>query len=80
METTTIACPPGFTDPAVDEKTSPIWVDAKNVEYKVASGLFEGYFTTEPVEAVKSRVNVIVGVDGLTALSLMGLMPKPEVM
>lgn len=76
METTTIACPPGFTDPAVDEATSPIWVDADGVEYKVASGLLEGYTATEPVPASPKRVNVVVGVDGLSALAMMGLVAK----
>jgi hypothetical protein len=76
METTTIACPPGFTDPAVDDATAPIWVDANGVEYKVASGLLEGYATTEPVLASPKRVNVVVGVDGLNALAMMGLVAK----
>lgn len=75
METTTIACPPNFTDPNVAEN-APIWVDANGVEYKVASGPLEGYTTTEPVQAQVDRVNVIVGMDGLAALAAMGLTVK----
>ena len=75
METTTIACPPNFTDPNVAEN-APIWVDANGVEYKVASGPLEGYTTTEPVQAQVDRVNVIVGMNGLAALAAMGLTVK----
>jgi hypothetical protein len=77
METTTIACPPGFTDSAVDDATAPIWVDASGVEYKIASGLLEGYTTTVPLPAQPDRVNVIVGMDGLAALAEMGLTAAP---
>lgn len=75
MEVTTIACPPGFTDPYVDSQTAPIWVDAKGVEYKIASGPLSGYETSDPIKARIDRVNIVVGVDGLQALSLMGLVP-----
>jgi hypothetical protein len=93
METTTIACPSGFTDPNVAEN-APIWLDANGVEYAVASGPLEGYtleedgdtlkegaeiipyITSDPVEAQVDRVNVVVGMDGLTALATMGLTVK----
>ena len=75
MDIVTIACPPNFTDPNVADN-APIWVDANGVEYKVASGLLEGYTTTEPVQAQADRVNVIVGMDGLAALAAMGLTVK----
>lgn len=81
METVTIACPPGFTDPNVDPATAPIWADANNIEYQVASGLLDGdYATSDPVLAQADRVNVVVGMDALTALSEMGLRPKPEIL
>lgn len=73
METVTIACPPGFTDPNVDPATAPIWVDADGVEYLVASGFMEGYITSDPIQASPKRVNVVVGMSGLDALSAMGL-------
>ena len=73
MDIVTIACPPGFTDPNVDPATSPIWTDANGIEYQVASGLLEGYTTTEPIQARADRVNVIVGMNGLDALAAMGL-------
>ena len=75
METTTIACPSGFTDENVAEN-APIWVDAKGIEYQVASGLLEGYTTSDPVEATSDRVNVVVGINGLEALAAMGLTVK----
>lgn len=75
METVTIACPDGFTDPSVDPATAPIWTDGVN-DYKVASGPMEGYTTTEPVKAVPTRVNVVVGMSGLSALAVMGLTAK----
>ena len=75
METTTIACPPGFTDPNVDPATAPIWTDG-TTDYQVASGPLEGYTTTEPIQAQADRVNVVVGMDGLDALAAMGLVVK----
>ena len=86
MEITTIACPSGFTDPNVAEN-APIWLDANGVEYAVASGLLDGYtleegaeiipyVTSDPIEAQPDRVNVVVGMDGLTALAAMGLTVK----
>lgn len=78
METVTIACPPGFTDPNVDPATAPVWIDANNIEYQVASGLLDGYTASDPILAQPDRVNVIVGMDGLAALAAMGLTPKPE--
>jgi hypothetical protein len=75
METTTIACPPNYTDPNVDPATAPIWTDG-TTDYQVASGLLEGYTTTEPIQAQADRVNVVVGMDGLDALAAMGLVVK----
>jgi len=78
METTTIACPPDFTDPNVDPATAPIWTDG-TTDYQVASGPLEGYTTTEPIQAQADRVNVVVGMDGLDALAAMGLTVKEAV-
>lgn len=72
MDVVTIACPPGLADPNVAEG-APVWVDAGGFEYRVASGLLEGYAATEPVAAQPGRVNVVIGMDGLTALAAMGL-------
>lgn len=80
METVTIACPKGLSDESVDISTAPIWVDSNKNEYFIASGVMEGYSTTEPVKAIKTRVNIVVGVDGLTALGMMELTPKSEVL
>ena len=79
MDIVTIACPPGFADPNVDPATAPIWLDANGIEYQVASGLLEGYTTTEPIQAQTDRVNVIVGMNGLDALAAMGLTVKEPV-
>lgn len=76
MEIVTIACPPGFTDPNVDD-TAPILVDANGVEYRVASGLLEGYEPAPPSAAMPDRVNIATGMDGLSALAAMGLTVKP---
>ena len=75
METTTIACPQGFTDPNVDQATAPIWTDGTD-DYQVASGPMEGYTTSEPIQATPDRVNVVVGMSGLDALAAMGLTLK----
>jgi hypothetical protein len=75
MEITTIACPTGFTDENVVEN-APIWVDVNGIEYQVASGLLEGYTTSDPIEATSDRVNVVVGMNGLDALAAMGLTVK----
>lgn len=75
METTTIACPPNFTDPNVDPDTAPIWTDG-TTDYKVASGPLDGYTTSDPIQAQPDRVNVVVGMDGLDALAAMGLVVK----
>lgn len=74
MDVVTIACPPGFTDENVAE-TAPIWTDANGVEFRVASGLLEGYEPTEPGPATPDRVNIVTGLDGLAALAMMGLTP-----
>jgi hypothetical protein len=75
METTTIACPPGFTDPNVNPETAPIWTDGIT-DYQVASGPMEGYTTSDPITATPDRVNVVVGMSGLDALAAMGLVVK----
>jgi hypothetical protein len=75
METTTIACPPNFTDPNVDPATAPIWTDG-TTDYQVASGPLEGYATSDPIQAQSDRVNVVVGMAGLAALAEMGLTVK----
>jgi hypothetical protein len=75
MDIVTIACPSGFTDPNIDLATAPIWTDG-TTDYQVASGLLEGYTTTEPISAQSDRVNVVVGMDGLDALAAMGLNVK----
>ena len=75
METTTIACPSGLIDPNVSEN-APIWVDGKGVEYKVASGILEGYETSDPIVANPKRINIVVGMSGLDALEAMGLKVK----
>ena len=75
MDIVTIACPPGFADPNVDPTTAPIWTDG-TTDYHVASGLLEGYTTTEPLQAQAGRVNVVVGMNGLDALAAMGLTLK----
>jgi hypothetical protein len=74
MEITTIACPQGFTDPNVAEN-APIWTDG-TTDYQVASGLLEGYTTSDPIQAKPDRVNVVVGMNGFDALSEMGLTAK----
>lgn len=75
MDIVTIACPSGFTDENVAEN-APIWLDVNGVEYKVASGMLEGYTTSEPIEATPDRMNVVVGMNGLDALATMGLTVK----
>jgi hypothetical protein len=75
MEVTTIACPPGFTDPNVNSATAPIWTDG-TTDYQVASGPLEGYTTSDPIQAQPDRVNVVVGMNGLDALAAMGLAVK----
>jgi hypothetical protein len=81
MDTVTIACPLGFTDPSVDPATAPIWTDG-TTDYYVASGPMDGYtvddevvpyVTSDPVQAQSDRVNVVVGMNGLDALAAMGL-------
>lgn len=75
MEVTTIACPPGYTDPNVTEG-APIWTDG-TTDYQVVSGLLDGeYVTSDPIQAQPDRVNVVVGMNGLDALAAMGLVVK----
>lgn len=74
---TTLALPPGFTDPNVDA-IAPVWTDG-TTQYRVASGVLEGEYTTsDPITAQPDRINVVVGASGLDALSLMGLVPVNE--
>ncbi len=77
MEIVTIACPPGFTDENIVE-TAPIWTDG-TTDYQVASGLLEGYTTSDPIEAQPDRINIVVGMDGLAALATMGLTLKQSI-
>lgn len=74
MDIVTIACPPNYTDPNVADN-APIWTDG-TTDYQVASGLLEGYTTTDPIPAQADRVNVVVGMNGLDALAAMGLVVK----
>jgi hypothetical protein len=75
MDIVTIACPSKFTDENIAEN-APIWLDANGFEYKVASGMLEGYTTSDPIEATSDRMNVVVGMNGLEALATMGLTVK----
>lgn len=77
MQLVTIACPVSLYDESIDVETAPIWQDTEGKLYYVASGALEGlYETSEPVLAIPTRINVVVGVDGLTALAMMGLSLK----
>ena len=79
MTITTIACPVSLYDDNINVETAPIWQDAQGKLYYVASGVLEGtYETSEPILASPSRINVVVGVDGLTALAMMGLTNGPQ--
>jgi hypothetical protein len=83
MTITTIALPPSMEDPNVNPETAPIWVDDEGNEYLVASGILADpldedgnpipYVTSDPIEAQPDRINVVVDMDGLTALAAMGL-------
>ena len=86
MEIVTIACPLGFTDPNVADN-APIWLDSNGIEYRVASGLLDGYALEEDIDAITGeaskpakaqpdRVNTVVGMDGIDALGAMGLTLK----
>lgn len=77
MEITTIACPPGYTDPNVVEN-APIWTDGTTY-YQVVSGLIGNeYVTSDPIQAQPDRINVVVGMNGLDALAAMGLTLKDD--
>ena len=79
MDITTLACPPGFTDPNVVEN-APIWLDSNGIEYQVVSGqIGDEYVTSDPIQAQPDRVNVVVGMNGLDALAAMGLTVKESV-
>jgi len=79
MEITTIACPPGYTDPNIDPATAPIWTDG-TTDYQAVSGLLrDQYVTSDPIQAQSDRVNVVVGMNGLDALAAMGLTGKEPV-
>lgn len=78
MDIVTIACPPGFTDPNIDPATAPIWTDG-TTDYQVVSGLIgDEYVTSDPIQALPDRVNVVVGMSGLDALAAMGLVVKDD--
>lgn len=72
MDIVTIACPPNFNDPNIANNAAT-WYDVNGTEYKVTSGLVEGYVTSDPIGVRTNRVNVIVGMNGLEALGTMGL-------
>ena len=75
-EITTLACPPSISDPNIDPATAPVWVDAEGNQYLVASGFLDGeYETSDPILAEPDRLNVVVVMDGLSALAEMGLVP-----
>lgn len=83
MNITTIAVTPELNQREdgtfwCDPQYAPVWTDGTN-DYLVASGLLEEVLeSTEPVQAEPDRVNIVVGMEGLTALSEMGLFVKPE--
>lgn len=80
MQTITIACPAGFTHPNVDTATAPSWLDALGNVYRVTSGVLYGeYVSSDPVPARPNRINVIVGMNGMSALAAMGLTRAPAV-
>ena len=59
-----------------DPTYAPIWTDGKT-DYLVASGLSdEPLETSDPITAQPDRVNIVAGMDGLEALSQMGLTVK----
>lgn len=83
MQIVTIAVVPALNEKPdgtlwCDPRYAPIWTDGKT-DYLVSSGLSdEALETSDPIKAQPTRVNIVVGVDGLTALSEMGLFVKPE--
>lgn len=59
-----------------DPTYAPIWTDG-TTDYLVASGLSDDALeTSDPITAQPDRVNIAVGIDGLAALSGMGLTVK----
>lgn len=59
-----------------DPVYAPIW-KAGRTNYLVSSGPSdEPLETSDPITAKSDRVNIVVGMDGLSALSAMGLTPK----
>lgn len=77
MLNVTIACPLAMDHPEVNKEFAPVWIDSTGNEYFVASGVIEGE-ATEDTQADPSRITIITGVDGLSALATMGLTPKAE--
>lgn len=69
---TTIACPTDLEHPEVNVETAPIWVDAKGVPYRVASGILPEQVGLDP------RIKIATGPDGLSALAEMGLVAREE--
>ncbi len=75
MSVVTITCPIGLEHQEV-LPDAPIWVDSLGNEYRVASGIIEGIEPTEFTVATPDKITVVVGVDGVTALAMMGLIAK----
>lgn len=76
MEITTLACPVDMEDPNINPATAPMWLDADENVYLVASGYLDGeYVTSDPILAEPDRINAVVGMMGLDALAAMGLVP-----
>jgi hypothetical protein len=62
----------------VDPQYAPIWTDG-TTNYLVSSGNYNELLqSTSPVEAEPNRVNIVVDMDGLSALALMNLTVVPQ--
>lgn len=74
---TTIACPINMADPNIDPETSPIWVDADNNKYYIASSVLNGDYTqSDSLLATPNAISVAINMNCLEALSAMGLTPS----
>ena len=74
---TTIACPVNMTDPNINPETSPIWIDADNNKYYIASSVLDGeYIQSDPLLATPTAITVAINMNCLEALSAMGLTPS----
>jgi hypothetical protein len=64
------------------EALAPIWQDAQGVKYRVSSGhsddVPEGAWTPDSEAPAPQAPAVIAGMDGLSALAAMGLVPVGE--